>query len=181
VRRYENGAGERSIPARMTTQPLMSGNRLAFVIGVALGAVGLVLAFIGCGPPSRPGGGGGDDDGGACAEAAAPAIRRWLAVPVEQYRTDYVFHAPASYQSNYVDVTAPIGAIVKLDGVRLTLTPIGASGFGLARAEELSTGPLDDGNHTITCDKKVGISVYGYGQYTSYWYPGGLDLAPIIN
>jgi len=25
-------------------------------------------------------------------------------------------------------------------------------------------------------DKPIGISVYGYGQYTSYWYPGGLDL-----
>ena len=26
-----------------------------------------------------------------------------------------------------------------------------------------------------------GITVYGYGQYTSYWYPGGLDLKDIIN
>ena len=25
-----------------------------------------------------------------------------------------------------------------------------------------------------------GITVYGYGQYTSYWYPGGLDLNTII-
>jgi hypothetical protein len=32
------------------------------------------------------------------------------------------------------------------------------------------------GNHTITGSKPVGVSVYGYGQVTSYWYPGGLDL-----
>jgi hypothetical protein len=25
-----------------------------------------------------------------------------------------------------------------------------------------------------------GISVYGYGSYTSYWYPGGLDLKSIV-
>ena len=26
-----------------------------------------------------------------------------------------------------------------------------------------------------------GITVYGYGQYTSYWYPGGLNLTDLIN
>jgi hypothetical protein len=24
------------------------------------------------------------------------------------------------------------------------------------------------------------VSVYGYGQYTSFWYPGGLDLDTIV-
>jgi hypothetical protein len=33
-----------------------------------------------------------------------------------------------------------------------------------------------DGNHTANGDQPFGISVYGYGQYTSYWYPGGLNL-----
>jgi hypothetical protein len=32
------------------------------------------------------------------------------------------------------------------------------------------------GNHTIEGSKPVGVSVYGYGEVTSYWYPGGLDL-----
>ena len=36
-----------------------------------------------------------------------------------------------------------------------------------------------DGNHKLEATLKVGISVYGYGDYTSYWYPGGLDLAEI--
>jgi hypothetical protein len=35
---------------------------------------------------------------------------------------------------------------------------------------------LNGGNHSVTSDERVGISVYGYGQFTSYWYPGGLDL-----
>jgi len=32
------------------------------------------------------------------------------------------------------------------------------------------------GNHTLAGDQKTGAQVYGYGQYTSYWYPAGLDL-----
>lgn len=37
-----------------------------------------------------------------------------------------------------------------------------------------------DGNHVINGNQKFGIQVYGYGQFTSYWYPGGqnLDLVP---
>ena len=35
------------------------------------------------------------------------------------------------------------------------------------------------GNHTVSASQAFGISVYGYGQYTSYWYPGGLNLADL--
>ena len=50
---------------------------------------------------------------------------------------------------------------------------IGKSGYGVARVQLSNAG---SGDHTITSDVPVGISVYGYGVYTSYWYPGGLDL-----
>ncbi len=36
-----------------------------------------------------------------------------------------------------------------------------------------------NGNHSITGDQPFGISVYGYGADTSYWYPGGLNLAKL--
>jgi hypothetical protein len=39
-----------------------------------------------------------------------------LAVPIEQYRSYYLFHAPTNYLTNYVDITAPMGATVTLDG-----------------------------------------------------------------
>ena len=48
-----------------------------------------------------------------------------------------------------------------------------ATMFGVAR---LKLANNVDGNHDVKSDKPVGISVYGYGQYTSYWYPGGLNL-----
>ena len=88
---------------------------------------------------------------------------------------------PTNYESNYVDVTAPMGALVTLDGAPLSFQPIGTTGYGLARVTALSAGPGADGNHSIQGDQGFGITVYGYGQYTSYWYPGGLNLDTIIN
>lgn len=118
----------------------------------------------------------GQDAGGGTGD---PAMA--LAVPVEQFRTSYLFHAPANYESNYVDVTAPMGETVMLDGAPLAFTPIGSTGFGFVRVYPLSAGPANDGNHSITGSAAFGITVYGYGQYTSYWYPGGLNLTDIIN
>ncbi|MCW5803679.1 MAG: IgGFc-binding protein [Deltaproteobacteria bacterium] len=104
-----------------------------------------------------------------------------LAVPVEQFRTSYLFHAPTNYESNYVDVTAPMGATVMLDGIPLGFTPIGTTGLGFVRVFPLMGGPANDGNHGISGDMPFGISVYGYGQFTSYWYPGGLNLTDLVN
>jgi hypothetical protein len=97
-----------------------------------------------------------------------------IAVPTEQYRTDYLFHAPTNYESSFVNITAPMGASVTLDGMDIpALTAIGGTGFGVARVEVSNQG---DGTHALSGDQKFGVQVYGYGQYTSYWYPGGLDL-----
>lgn len=110
---------------------------------------------------------------------ADPAMT--IAVPTEQFRSNYMFHAPTNYAVNYVDVIAAVGTKLTLDGTPVTApaTPVGATGWVLTRLT-LDTGPAADGNHTLEADSRVGISVYGYGDYTSYWYPGGLDLASII-
>jgi hypothetical protein len=104
-----------------------------------------------------------------------------LAVPIDQFRTDYLFHAPTNYETNYVDITAPVGANIILDGTAVTnWQAIGASGWQLARITPLGAGPASDGNHRISGDQGFGISVYGYGMDTSYWYPGGLDLKRVV-
>ncbi len=114
----------------------------------------------------------GQDAGGGSGDPAYT-----LAVATDQYRTSYVFHAPTNYESNFVNITAPDGVTVTLDGTPVTgFTPVGATGFSIARVP-LSNGA--NGNHNATSSEPFGISVYGYGQYTSYWYPGGLDLATI--
>jgi hypothetical protein len=97
-----------------------------------------------------------------------------LAVPVQQFRSHYLFHAPTNYQANYVNITAPTGAIITLDSATLAAgTPIGATGFSAIRVKLDNTGT---GNHVIDGTDRFGISVYGYGNYTSYWYPGGMEL-----
>lgn len=117
----------------------------------------------------------GQSEGG---NAGDPAMT--LAVPVEQYRSRYLFHAPTSYDTNYIDVTAPVGATVTLDGAPVALAPIGDTGFALGRVFPLDRGPGGDGNHSIEGSADIGITVYGYGSFTSYWYPGGLELETII-
>jgi hypothetical protein len=103
-----------------------------------------------------------------------PAMAQGVAV--EQYRDKYLFHAPTNYEANFVNVIAPTGSTVTLDGANIALgsfTAVGGTGYSLARVQLSNAG---NGNHSITSAAKFGISVYGWGQYTSYWYPGGLDL-----
>ena len=114
----------------------------------------------------------GQDAGGGSGD---PAMA--LAVATEQYRSDYLIHAPTNYESNYINITAPMAAKVTLDGAAIpALKAIGNTGFGVVRMPLSNNG---DGNHVLAGDQPFGVSVYGYGQYTSYWYPGGLDLEVI--
>jgi hypothetical protein len=101
-----------------------------------------------------------------------------FAVTVEQYRTRYVFLAPTDYHTNYVDVIAPSGAKIILDSTDVTgkLTPISGTTFLVGRLELVNAG---DGSHVLTADQPVGIQVLGYGDYTTYMYPGGLNLGEI--
>jgi hypothetical protein len=97
-----------------------------------------------------------------------------LAVPSAQYRTDYLFFAETGWSANYVDVIAPDGAAVEVDGSAVgDFTPIADSGFSIAHVLLSNAG---DGAHSVSADQKVGISVYGVLNFGSYWYPGGLDL-----
>lgn len=97
-----------------------------------------------------------------------------VAVPTAQFRTSYVFLAPNDYDQNYVNVTAPVDAVVVLDGIAIAdseYEAVGKSNLRVARHA------LDRQQfHVATSDKPFGIVVYGYGSYTSYMYPGGLDV-----
>ncbi len=95
---------------------------------------------------------------------------------IEQYRKRYVFLAPDDYDVSFVDIVYPDGTSMKLDG---TTVPSGAAitgGFSIARVK---LGAGKSGAHTLEASKPVGVQVMGYGSYTSYQYPGGLDLKAI--
>ena len=81
------------------------------------------------------------------------------------------------YTESYVDVTMPMSAQVTLDGVGLPTAPTAiSSGYGIAR---VPLGAGVGGAHLLTSTAPVGIQVIGYGNYTSYMYPGGLNLNAI--
>jgi len=100
-----------------------------------------------------------------------------IAVTTEQFRKQYLIHAPTNYDTSFANIVAPPGANVTLDGAPVgNFTAIGGTGFNVARVQLSNAG---DGNHLFDGDQKFGVMIYGYGQYTSYWYPGGLDLNSI--
>ena len=111
----------------------------------------------------------GQDAGGNTGD---PAMT--IAVPLDQYRDNYLFHAPIGWSANYVDIIAPDGAAVDVDGQAVAgFTQIPGTGFSYKHVKLSNNG---DGNHSVSSAQKVGISVYGVLNYGSYWYPGGLDL-----
>jgi hypothetical protein len=96
-----------------------------------------------------------------------------LAIPAEQFRRELTFLAPATYTHNFVNIVSKKGATVSVDGSPLLeseFTPVGKSDYVVARHA------VSGGAHTVEGSEKVGIVVYGYGLYTSYMYPGGLNL-----
>lgn len=101
-----------------------------------------------------------------------------LAVPYEQYRNEYTFLAPLTYERSFVNVTTVSGneSSLMMDGeaVSGSWSPIGSSGF-VGTAMEITGG-----SHTLTGEDVFGIIVYGVSDYTSYMYPGGMDLEKIF-
>ena len=102
-----------------------------------------------------------------------------MMVPVEQYRSDYVFLAPDDYDISFADVVQKMGSPLTLDGAMVTVMPsaIGTSGYGVARIP-LSRN-ANAGAHIISGLAPFSLQVLGYGKYTSYQYPGGANLAQI--
>jgi hypothetical protein len=97
---------------------------------------------------------------------------------VEQYRSKYIFLAPSDYDENYADIVVPPGATLTLDGAPVSASPTTIdANFSVVRIP-LQVGSAN-GAHVLSATKPVGIQVLGYGAYTSYDYPGGLDLTLI--
>ncbi len=96
---------------------------------------------------------------------------------VAQYRTKYLFLAPVDYTENWADIVGTQNSAPILDGKAVggAWTKIGNGPFGTWRVK-LDGGAKNDGAHTLTSMSPVGVQIMGYGDYTSYMYPGGLNL-----
>jgi hypothetical protein len=110
--------------------------------------------------------------GGSAQDCGDPSES--VAVATAQFRTSYQFVAPTSYTENWVNVIAPAGATVMVDGTKVVgFAAIGGSGYDWAH---VALSSANNGVHSATSSTPFGIEVYGYGSYTSYMYPGGLNL-----
>jgi hypothetical protein len=86
--------------------------------------------------------------------------------------------APADF-TNYVNVIAPAGAVasVRIDGAPVGVAFMAIAGSGYSGAQI----PLSPGPHQISASQPIGVTVYGWGEYDSYGWPGCLafgDLTP---
>ncbi|MFO0609673.1 MAG: IgGFc-binding protein [Polyangiales bacterium] len=151
-------------PSARPAETLNAGQMVEFATNVPFRATGtrafLVAQYmIGQGnfDPTNPG-------------AGDPAMV--LEVPVQQYRTSYDFLVPSTYPQNFVNVVAPTGAALTLDNTPLRGSSMDVSGY------TVYTLPIPSGAHRVTSagGQQFGIKVYGIAPYTSYMYPGGLDL-----
>ena len=100
--------------------------------------------------------------------------------PKEQYQKSYTVTTPASgFSGNFVNIIAPAASVgaIKVDGTIVpaaSFTPIGTTGFSGAQVT------IAAGSHTVTGNgQPFGVFTYGFGNYDSYGYAGGLSLAPV--
>lgn len=99
-------------------------------------------------------------------------------VPSEQYRSDYTFILPSSYNAstngqNHLMVVRPPGLAITLDGAPLSVS------FAAIGESEVGVVLLEGGAHAISAAEPFGVIAYGMGSFTSYATPAGLDLEPI--
>jgi hypothetical protein len=126
-----------------------------------------------------------------------------LAVPEEQFRTDYVFLAPDKYRFDCVNLIVPTGVAVYLDGKELKqedlvfrpardiLADLDAKEYdhpwqlGVQFGDYAMIGDgewavwrviVTDGVHVAQSEQPFGVISYGYDRYVSYGYPAGLNL-----
>lgn len=93
-------------------------------------------------------------------------------VPVQQFRDRYDFFVPSTYTTNFLGVVAPHGATPLLDD-----GPLLGEVERLGAWDVIHVRVMPGRHHLRTAEGvPLGVKVYGTARYTSYMYPGGLDL-----
>lgn len=103
----------------------------------------------------------------------------------EQFRSDYTFLVPDTWQDNYMVLSRPADVNIMFDGA-----PLGNGEF-----DGCYTGPIgpvqgilfdqitckvSEGKHNLSADKPIGLMVFGYFSVGAYSFAGGSDVK-IIN
>lgn len=85
------------------------------------------------------------------------------------YSRQHEICVPAGFGTSHINVIAPAGVAVTLDGVALGgFSPIGSSGMAQA------TAIVAPGIHRVSALQPIGVNVYGWNVYESYGWPSCL-------
>lgn len=99
--------------------------------------------------------------------------------PVDQYRRDYLFNVPSSWDTNWVVVAAPVGAKVTIDGKAPSGCVVAPAGKVAGKDYEARRCAIGEGAHRMHGDAAFGIVSYGYGRAGSYAVIGGANVRKI--
>lgn len=99
---------------------------------------------------------------------------------VDQFRRNYLFAVPTSWDKNYVVISMPKGTAVTIDGAPIPAScAVRAMGKIAGVDYESRTCTLAAGPHKMAGDKPFGITAYGYGRAGSYAFVGGANVTKI--
>ena len=88
------------------------------------------------------------------------------------FNTTHHFAVSPGFGAHYINVVAPAGTTLLLDGAPIfpAFSAIASSGYSGAQV------PVTAGAHVLNSSKPSGVIVYGWAQYESYAYPACLFL-----
>jgi hypothetical protein len=103
----------------------------------------------------------------------------------EQFRSEYVFLVPDTWQDNYMVLSRPEGVNITLDGMPLGNGEFdgcytGPIGMVAGVSFDQLTCKVTEGKHNLAADKPFGLMVFGYFSVGAYSFAGGSDVK-IIN
>jgi len=95
--------------------------------------------------------------------------------PIEQFRRDYLFNVPTSWEVDYVVIAAEVGSKVTIDGA----DPQGCVVASASAKYEARRCEITEGPHRMNGTAPFGIVAYGYGLHGSYAFVGGANVKKI--
>lgn len=99
---------------------------------------------------------------------------------IDQYRQDYLFLTPPTWNVNYVVIAMPEGTKVTIDGAPLPAGCTSATSGILDGVSYVTRRcPLQVGAHAVAGDKPFCVAEYGYGNAGSYAVVGGSNVKKI--
>lgn len=99
---------------------------------------------------------------------------------VDQFRRNYLFAVPKSWDTNYIVISMPKGTSIMIDGAPIPGSCTARIMGTIAGTDyESRTCPLQAGPHAMVGDKPFGITAYGYGRAGSYSFVGGANVTKI--